>query len=126
MSEAVFDASRSGFASCIIGLEKSEERDTIPIVDLALLNIVVEEELGFQLGEEFIQTNVRASKLGGNFTGLTGKDGENSAKLVFLRYVGRGELIQDLAPVIDKRFIFFAGGTAFSREEVYEDRNALG
>lgn len=109
-----------------MGLAKPGERDTIPVGNLPRRNIVVEKELGFQLDDYLIQGNVRAAKLGGNFTCFTGKNREQSVNLAFLWYVGRVELIQDLVGAINKRFIFFSCGTVFSLEEVCEDLNAFG
>lgn len=46
MSEDISNESRGGFASDVVGLEKSEESDTITIDHLSLLYIVGEQELG--------------------------------------------------------------------------------
>lgn len=126
MSEDVFDARRRGFVSYIMSLAKPGEREIILIGNLALLNIVVKQELGFQLYDEFIQRNVQAAKLSCIFTCFTGKNGEKNANLVFFRYVGRGQLIQDRTEAKYKQFFFISSGTFFSREEVREDLDALG
>lgn len=119
VGEEMFDASLGGFASGWVGLVESGERDTVPIRNISLLNIMVEQDLELQLCDEFIQSNVQETSLSSKFTGFTGKDGHNSAHLVFLLYVGCGELIQDQVDTIDKRFIFLSCGTFFGLEDVF-------
>lgn len=84
MSKYVFYASISCFARLIMILKRPKERDTILIGDLALLNIVIEQDRGFELGGEAIQRNVRAANISANFTVFTGEDRENSSNFLFL------------------------------------------
>lgn len=117
MSEIVFDGSRSGLTSCIMGLEALY---TIAIGDLWRLNIFVDQVLGFRLAVEFIQSNVFIRKLSRNLPDLTSKNGENRTYWVVLRYVGRGALIEDRTEEIKNRT--FASSVGFPPSDGLQSR----
>lgn len=51
MCKDMFDEIRGSFASGIMGLTETVQRDIIPIEDLVLLYYVVKQELGFPLDD---------------------------------------------------------------------------
>lgn len=65
MSEYLFDASRGGSASGIIGLTETDKSDGLLIGYFDMFHFMVKEELVFQTGDKYILGNVQETYLSG-------------------------------------------------------------